>query len=94
MQAATRNAQAGRWDAAQNTWAYLAENADRKTAGRAAHNLAVAYERLGELETALAWADKSYIEFGNNAGRSYSHLLRLRIAEAVQIEHQLDVPGS
>ena len=94
MQTATRNAQAGRWDAAMKTWAYLAENADRKTAGRAAHNMAVAYERLGELETALAWADKSYIAFGNNGGRSYSQLLRLRIAEAVQVEHQLDVPES
>ncbi|MCB0643175.1 MAG: hypothetical protein KDC44_16115 [Phaeodactylibacter sp.] len=90
MQTAARYTQSGQWALAAEIWQQLVVSADRKTAGRAAYNLAVASEREDQLQRALEWADQAFLEFGNNNARTYSQVLRQRIAEAQQIEYQMN----
>lgn len=90
MQRAARYAKANQWDEAAAIWRQLINNpADRKTAGKAAHNMAVASERAGHLESALDWANKAYTEFGNKNSRTYARDLQWRIEDAKRVEEQL-----
>jgi hypothetical protein len=90
MQQAARYADAGQWEEAARIWNALVSNPpDAKTAGRAAHNLAVAGERLGKLDLALEWAERAYLDFGNKRDQEYIHVLRMRINDERKVESQL-----
>jgi tetratricopeptide (TPR) repeat protein len=89
MKKAARYAQTGQWERAETMWEKLDAFGDPKTAGRAAHNLAVARERLGDLEGALRWAEKAYGDHGHNPSRSYILLLRQRIEDAKRVQDQM-----
>ena len=89
MKQAARLAKAGKWDDASEIWTGLVSAADQKTAGRAAHNLAVASERMGRLEEALDWAEKAWTQYGNKTSRSYIGVLNQRINDDRKVKSQL-----
>ena len=90
MQQAARYVEADNWERASEIWRQLVDQADPKTAGRAAHNLAVASERLSKLELALQWAEKAYVDFGNKSSRMYMQILRQRLADDELLDYQLN----
>ncbi len=95
MQKAARMAERDQWEAASQIWQQLVKNADDKTAGRAAYNLAVAAERLGYLQTALKWAEKAYLDFNFNPASQYIQDLKVRINDARLLEYQMhQKPGT
>jgi hypothetical protein len=73
-----RRSEVANWDGAIEIWSKLAENAKRKTAGRACLNIAVAYEVLGKTDLALEWAKKSYEDYNDKLGRDYAKILLRR----------------
>lgn len=90
MQRAARYAEANQWEQAADIWRNLINRAtESKTAGRASHNMAVAAERAGHLESALDWANKAYLEFGNKSSRTYARDLQWRIEDAKRVEEQM-----
>ncbi len=89
MERANRYVISGNWEEAAAIWRELTNQRDQKTAGRAAHNLAVAAERLGALPTALDWAKQAYTKFGNKASQSYILILEQRIADQQRLDYQL-----
>ena len=89
MKEAARLAGAGKWDEASEIWTDLVSRADQKTAGRAAHNLAVASERMGRLQEALEWAEKAWTQYGNKSSRNYIGVLNQRINDDRKVRSQL-----
>ena len=89
MKEAARLADSGNWDAAARIWTEVAAQADVKTAGRAFHNLAVASERLGQLEKALELAEKAWLEYGNKTSRNYMGVLDQRILDERKARSQI-----
>ena len=74
-----RKSEVANWKGAYDVWLSIAEKATGKNAGKACLNLAVACEVLGKNEEALAWAKKSYEDYGNKLGRDYANILKYRI---------------
>jgi len=89
MKEAARLANAGKWDDAVEMWKKMLPGADTKTAGRAAHNLAVASERIGRLQEALEWAEKAWTQYGNKTSRNYIGVLNQRINDERKAQSQL-----
>lgn len=89
MERADRFVKSGDWDEAANIWRGLVDSADPKTAGRAAHNLALAAERKGNLPGALEWAKKAYSQYGNKASKPYQDILTQRIYDQDRLNYQL-----
>jgi hypothetical protein len=73
-----RRAEVANWKGAIELWSGIAENANSKSAGRAALNIAVAHEVLGNTELALKWAQKAYEDYGDKLGRDYAKILLRR----------------
>ena len=90
MQQAARYARADQWEKAAEIWRGLITNATHeKTPGKAAHNMAVAAERAGHLESALDWANQAYLDHGNKNSKNYIRELQWRIEDAKRVEEQL-----
>ncbi|MFZ2900916.1 MAG: DUF6340 family protein [Saprospiraceae bacterium] len=89
MSRASRLADSGNWEEAMEIWTGLVSRADMKTAGRAAHNIAVAHERIGLLEEALSWAEKAWTSYGNKSSRNYMGVLRQRIEDDRRVRSQM-----
>ncbi|MCB0661215.1 MAG: tetratricopeptide repeat protein [Saprospiraceae bacterium] len=91
MERATKYAQRGEWTDAAKIWRTLiAEAKEPSTRGRAAHNMAVAAEKNGNLESALDWAKKAYFEFNNKGSKSYIDILNFRIRDRERLEEQME----
>ncbi len=90
MDNATRLAKINKWHAAAAQWQLLINSSDRKLAGKATYNMAVANEVEGKLQSALEWAEKSYTQYGNSSARSYINILNQRIQEQQQVERQMN----
>lgn len=75
------------------TWKkVMAQAADnRKAAGRAAYNMAVASEVSGNLDLALEWATKSWETYGNKKAREYINIIKARQNDARKVDAQM--PG-
>src|SRR4030042_823825 len=69
-----RKSEVADWNGAIESWTQ-ALNAKRRIAGRAAFNIAVAYEVLGDLEKAKEWAARSYTDFREKRGNDYHNML-------------------
>jgi hypothetical protein len=78
------------WKGAAEQWQSDVGKSSEKVSGRAAYNLAVANEVLGNLETALEWANKAYKEFGNRKARAYVSILENRIRDRDRLKQQLE----
>lgn len=83
-----RKSEVADWKGAIESWK-LALSAKRRIAGRAAFNIAVAYEVLGDLEKAKEWAAKSYTDFREKRGNDYHNILVYRIREEAEISRQV-----
>jgi tetratricopeptide (TPR) repeat protein len=82
-------AKRGDWDGAQAIWREDLENPDLKVRGRAAHNIAVANEVRGNLDTALEWATTASYEYGNKVAWEYYEELAGRVERRREAEAQL-----
>ena len=90
MQRADRLAKADRWEEAAEIWRALIENAyDGKTPGKAAYNMAVANERAGKLESAIEWAERAYLDYGNKKANYYVDILKIRLNDQKRAEYQM-----
>lgn len=89
MEQAARFAKADKWEDAAKIWQNVIRNADAKTAGKAAFNMAVANERKGLLDSALEWAQRSYTDFGNKKARNYIYDLQIRISDQARLKQQI-----
>jgi len=92
MQEAARLASGGNWEGAAKTWKNITEieKENKKSAGRAAYNMAVAAELRGNLEVAQEWAEKSWTQFGNKKARNYVNILKMRQNDVRKVEYQLN----
>jgi hypothetical protein len=90
MEIGERQALSKDWESALKTWTDVYENETKsKIRARAAFNAALACEVLGNLEQALDWAQKAYVEDGKDPAYRYSDLLDQRIREQAKLEEQL-----
>lgn len=86
---AFRYIKTGNWEEAVSIWKTVLENPDKKIAGRAAFNIAVAAEVRGELQEAYRWAHRAYTRYGNKAAYRYMRTLSLRLEESKRLDEQL-----
>lgn len=93
MQQAARYARGNSWERAMEIWKSIEAKAgeNRKAAGRAAYNMAVAAEKSGNLDIALEWAKKAWNDYGNKKARQYIYLIQQRQDDARKVEYQM--PG-
>jgi hypothetical protein len=87
--AGVRYSEVADWKGAINAWMKVVEKGDRKDAGRAAFNIAVAYEVLGDLEQAKSWAARSHTEFEEKEADDYYKKLVDRIREENVVNKQM-----
>jgi tetratricopeptide (TPR) repeat protein len=78
------------WDAAIPALEEATNSRKRKVRGRAAHNLAVIYEILGDYEKAKEWAQKAWGMHRNKDSKEYTYQLNQRIREIERLEAQLE----
>jgi tetratricopeptide (TPR) repeat protein len=87
--AGVRYSEVADWKGAINAWMKVVDKGDKKDAGRAAYNIAVAYEVLGDLETAKEWAARSHTEFEEKDADEYYKMLSNRIREENMVRQQM-----
>lgn len=87
--AGVRYSEVADWNNAIKAWMKVVDKGNRKDAGRAAFNIAVAYEVLGDLELAKEWAAKSHTEFEEKDADDYYKVLQARIREENIANQQL-----
>jgi hypothetical protein len=64
---------------------------NKKAAGRAAYNMAVASEINGNLDIALDWAEKAWTQYGNKKARDYINVIKMRQNDVRKVDSQM--PG-
>jgi hypothetical protein len=79
--AGVRYSEVGDWKNAIGEWTKVVNSGKRKHAGRAAYNIAVGYEVLGDMEKAKEWAARSHTEFQEKDADEYYKMLCNRIIE-------------
>ncbi len=87
--AGARQAAVNEWNDAINTWQNALNSPHKKDPGRAAYDIAVGYEVLGNLELALEWAKKAYTKYGNNQAQEYVYILERRINDQKLLDDQM-----
>ena len=92
MKEAARYAKGGDWEKAAGIWKPIVDRAgdNRKAAGRAAYNMAVAAEMRGNLEVALEWAQTAWNKYGNSSAKGYIETLKMRQNDVRNVEYQLN----
>jgi len=89
--AAFRRSETANWEGAIQAWTAILNKSHGKNAGRAALNIAVGHEVLGETKQALDWAKKSYEDYGDKLGREYTNiLLRRKQIERISGEEEIN----
>ncbi len=78
------------WDAAIPALEEATKAKKRKVRGRAAHNLAVIYEILGDHKKAKEWAQKAWGMHRNKESKEYTYQLNQRIREVERLDSQLE----
>lgn len=90
MQRGERQALARDWEGAILTWKEAYESARKsKHRARAAFNIALGYEVIGDLKSAKEWVQKAYVEDGKDEALHYSDMLEARIREQEKLKNQL-----
>ena len=89
LEGAARYAKQGDWNRAAEIWETILDDPDKKIAGQAAYNLALASEMTGDLQEALKWAEKSYYDFGIKRARNYINIIKGRISDEKRLDKQL-----
>lgn len=86
---AAEKASMDNWQEATALWNEETENPNTKIRSRAYHNLAVAHERMEQLENALSLATKAYEIQDNQLYMDYMDTLQKRIAKQLLLQQQL-----
>ena len=81
---------AQKWKEAAELWSELAKREDKKIAGRACHNMAVASEMEGNLPAAISWAEKAFTDKGLKKSRYYVNILHTRQMEQKKLNEQME----
>jgi hypothetical protein len=89
LAAGARMMQLNDWDKAIADLQRATETGKTKARGRAAHNLAVVYEILGDLPAAKEWTTVSWGRYKEKKSRDYGYLLTRRINEEENLKNQL-----
>lgn len=84
----SRMMEVNNWDAAIESLGKATDSNKRKTRGRAAHNLAVVYEILGDYEQAQKWAQDAWGRYENKDSKNYSYILGQRMKEMQILKEQ------
>jgi hypothetical protein len=79
LRAGVRKSEVADWNGAIESWQLVVDKEKRKFAGRAAFNIAVAYEVLGNLGKAKEWAAKSYTVYEDKEASNYFKILSDRM---------------
>ncbi|MBG0860008.1 MAG: hypothetical protein IQL11_10920 [Bacteroidales bacterium] len=85
---AKRRARVGEWNAAGELWEKETANPKPKIAGRACHNMGIINEINGDVETALEWAQKAYIDYNIRKSLKYTRILENRLMKREILEEQ------
>lgn len=86
---AKRKAQVGKWDEAGLLWEQEVTNPKPKVAGRACHNMGIISEINGDVDAALAWAQKAYEYYNIKKSLKYTRILENRLVKReILIEQQ------
>lgn len=86
---AQRRAQAGDWQGAAELWELEVSNPKPKIAGRACYNMAIINEINGDLDAAIDWASRSYVDYRNNEALRYLNTLKFRQRQDNRLREQL-----
>ncbi len=84
-----RYADVNDWKNAAKAWERAVTSPHEETAGKAAYNLAVAFEVLGDLEKAINWARAAYTEYGNKDAKGYQRILEHRVQQEMRLKEQM-----
>jgi hypothetical protein len=76
------------WDSAIPALEEAVRSGKRKVQGRAAHNLAVIHEILGDYNIAKEWAQKAWGIYKNKDSKEYTYVLNRRIQEIEVLKAQ------
>jgi hypothetical protein len=85
-----QRAQVNDWQGAAVIWERCVNESSSKQAGKAAFNLALALEALGDLDGAHGWAMKSHRDYGNKKALQYSRVLDQRIVQEEKLKQQME----
>lgn len=77
---ARKHIKEGDWEAAKKIWEKKSKNSKGKTAGQANYNLAIYYEKSGDIKKAMEMANKAYVE----SNEPYSYYLLTEYNEPIQ----------
>ena len=77
------------WVSAIEIWLPLTEVENTKISSRAAFNMALASEVVGNLKTALDWAERAQ-KIGNKKAYNYINILNTRIMDEKKLKKQLN----
>lgn len=86
---AKRKAETNDWKGAAELWQKYTNSSDAKIAGYATYNMALACEMEGDLETAISWAKKSYVDFRNKHAKYYMNILQQRLNDQYRLDEQM-----
>jgi len=92
LQEGARKSEVSDWEGAIESWLKVFESKNKKDVkayGKAAFNIAVAYEVLGNLEKAKEWASKSYTVYEDKEASDYYKALKKRERNEAVVQNQM-----
>jgi hypothetical protein len=85
-----RRSKVADWSGAIDSWQQALDIArKRKHKGRICLNIAVGYEVLGNLDNAMEWASKAYVDYNEKMADDYMRQLKARINEEAVVNRQM-----
>lgn len=88
LRAGVRKSEVADWKGAIESWTKALNDKKKKVRRRAAFNIAVAYEVLGDLQLAKEWASKAYTEYGEKDAKQYYDVLVYRVNQEAALMRQ------
>lgn len=76
FKSAYRHVETNDWEGAADAWEEILKGQSFENKGRACLNMAVYFEHIGNIEEAMKWARRAYVEYGIKQGRDYEAALR------------------
>jgi hypothetical protein len=89
MERGERQALAKDWEGAIKTWTEVYNMSNKsKIRAKAAFNVALGYEVMGDLTNAQIWVQRAYVEVGKKTALEYSNIIDYRIREQDKLKEQ------
>lgn len=89
MERGERQAIAKDWEGAIKTWTEVYEMSSKsKIRAKAAFNVALGYEVMGQLNDAQIWVQRAYVEDGKKVAMEYSDIIDYRLREQEKLKEQ------